>query len=60
MMTEFKPLDWGIFDIQQVRQDLDDKQALMVLYYIKGNYKRGVTEQVIRTMANELYPESKL
>jgi hypothetical protein len=58
-MTEIKPLDWGIFDIQDVRQDLDDKQALMVLYYIKGNYKRAVTEQVIRTMANELYPESK-
>jgi hypothetical protein len=58
-MTEIKPLNWGILDIQEVRQDLDDKQALMVLYYIKGNYKRGVTEQVIRTMANELYPESK-
>jgi hypothetical protein len=59
-MNEIKTLDWGIFDIQEVRQDLDDKQALMVLYYIKGNYKRAVTEQVIRTMANELYPESKL
>ena len=59
-MNELKALDWGIFDIQEVRQDLDDKQALMVLYYIKGNYKRAVTEQVIRTMANELYPESKL
>jgi hypothetical protein len=58
-MNELKTLDWGIFDIQEVRQDLDDKQALMVLYYIKGNYKRAVTEQVIRTMANELYPESK-
>ena len=59
-MNDVLDLAWGIFDIQEVRQDLDDKQALMVLYYIKGNYKRGVTEQVIRTMANELFPESKL
>ena len=39
-MNELKTLNWGILDIQEVRQDLDDKQALMVLYYIKGNYKR--------------------
>lgn len=59
-MNDVLDLSWGIFDIQKVRQDLDDEQALKVLYYIKGNYQRAVTEQVIRTMANELFPESKL
>jgi hypothetical protein len=61
-MNELKTLDWGIFDIQDVRQDLPDHQALIVLDYIKANYdyKNGMTDAAIRTAANELYPESKL
>ena len=60
-MTELKPLDWGIFDIQEVRQDLTDHQALNVLVYIKTweDYKNGLTDEAIRTIANELYPERK-
>ena len=60
-MTELKTLGWGIFDIQDVRQDLADHQALIVLDYIKANYeyKNGITDAAIRTAANELYPESK-
>ena len=61
-MTELKTLGCGIFDIQDVRQDLADHQALIVLDYIKANYeyKNGITDAAIRTAANELYPESKL
>jgi hypothetical protein len=60
-MNELKTLDWGIFDIQDVRQDLPDHQALIVLDYMKANYdcKGGVTNAIIRTAANELYPERK-
>ena len=61
-MNELKTLGWGIFDIQDVRQDLADHQALIVLDYIKANYeyKNGITDAAIRTAANELYPERKL
>jgi hypothetical protein len=60
-MTELKTLDWGIFDIQEVRQDLEDHQAMNVLVYIKTweDYKNGLTDEAIRTIANELYPERK-
>jgi len=60
-MNELKTLDWGIFDIQNVRQDLPDHQALIVLDYIKANYdyKNGMTDAAILTAANELYPESR-
>jgi len=61
-MAELITLEWGIFDIQDVRQDLTDNQAMNVLVYIKAwhDYKSGITEEIIRTAAHELYPESKL
>jgi len=53
-MNELKTLEWGIFDIQDVRQDLPDHQALIVLDYIKANYdyKNGITDDIIRTAAH--------
>lgn len=61
-MNQIKSLDWGIFDIQEVRQDLTDNQAMNVLVYVKAwhDYKNGISENIIRTAAHELYPESKL
>lgn len=61
-MNQIKTLDWGIFDIQEVRQDLSDTQAMNVLVYVKAwhDYKNGILENIIRTAAHELYPESKL
>jgi len=40
---------------------LTDEQALSVLVYLKAShdYKNGVTDATIRTVAHELYPESK-
>lgn len=60
-MTELRTLDFGTLDIQEVRQDLTDHQALNVLVYIKTweDYKNGLTDEAIRTIANELYPERK-
>lgn len=60
-MSELIDLKWGIFDIQYVRQDLTDEQAMSVLVYLKAwhDYKNGVTDATIRTAANELFPESK-
>ena len=61
MMTELRTLDFGIFDIQEVRQDLTDDQAMDVLIFLKTweDYPNGLTDEVIRTTANDLYPESK-
>ena len=60
-MAELKTLAWGILDIQAVRQDLTNEQAMSVLVYLKAwhDYKNGITDATIRTAANELYPESK-
>jgi len=60
-MSELKTLAWGILDIQAVRQDLTNEQAMSVLVYLKAwhDYKNGITDATIRTAANELYPESK-
>ena len=60
-MSELKTLAWGILDIQAVRQDLTDEQAMSVLVYLKAwhDYKNGITDATIRTAANELFPESK-
>lgn len=60
-MSELKTLAWGILDIQDVRQDLTNEQAMSVLVYLKAchDYKNGITDATIRTAANELYPESK-
>jgi len=61
-MTTTTDLKWGIFDIQDVRQDLEDHEALILLDYIKANYqcKDGIPLETIRTVANDFYPESKL
>lgn len=61
MMTESRNLGFGIFDIQEVRQDLDDHQAMNVLVYIKTwlDYKNGLSDELIREVANEFYPERK-
>ena len=60
-MSELKTLAWGILDIQAVRQDLTNEQAMSVLVYLKAwhDYKNGITDATIRTAANELFPESK-
>jgi hypothetical protein len=60
-MTELRTLGFGILDIQEVRQDLEDWQAMNVLIYIKTwlDYKNGLTDEEIQEVANELYPESK-
>jgi hypothetical protein len=60
-MSELIDLKWGIFDIQYVRQDLTDEQAMSVLVYLKAShdYKNGVTDATIRTAAHELFPKSK-
>ena len=60
-MTELRTLSFGIFDIQEVRQDLTDDQAMDVLMHLKTweDYPNGLTDEFIRTTANELYPESK-
>ena len=60
-MSELKTLAWGILDIQDVRQDLTNEQAMSVLVYLKAchDYKNGITDATIRTAANELYQESK-
>jgi len=60
-MTDLKDLGFGIFDILEVRQDLEDWQAMNVLVYIKTwlDYKNGLTDEAIREVADELYPERK-
>jgi hypothetical protein len=61
-MTELRTLGFGIIDIQEVRQDLTDDQAMDVLMHLKTweDYPNGLTDEFIRTTANDFYPESKL
>jgi hypothetical protein len=48
-MSELIDLKWGIFDIQYVRQDLTDEQAMSVLVYLKAchDYKNGIADATI-------------
>ena len=59
-MSELIDLKWGIFDIQYVRQDLTNEQAMSVLVYLKAwhDYKNGITDATIRTAANELFQKA--
>jgi hypothetical protein len=60
-MTELRTLSFGIIDIQEVRQDLTDDQAMDVLMHLKTweDYPNGLTDEFIRTTANDFYTESK-
>ena len=51
--------DWHIEDIQSVRADLDDDQAVEVLKYMAQFYDAqiGINWDYINQCAHEVYPE---
>ena len=51
---------WGIEDVQEVRGDLSDDQAWMVLQGLERNHdcEIGITWDVIEFFAEELFPIS--
>ena len=50
---------WSIHDVRQQRPDLDDEQAWAVLQAVAEGLdsNRGITWDLIDTIADELYPE---
>lgn len=55
-------IEWCVDDVQDVRPDLDDDQALEVLEFVKDNHDAtiGVTWETLQYAADLLYPEESL
>ena len=52
---------WSIEDVQAVREDLTDKQAVKVLKALKENHNAevGINWDVIEVTADDLFPEGE-
>jgi len=50
---------WSIEDVQSIRQDLTDEQAMEVLQLVEKRHDAsiGISWDTIEYMAEELYPE---
>jgi hypothetical protein len=55
-------IEWCIDDVKDVREDLDDDQAMEVLEYVKDNHDAtiGVSWETLQSAADLLYPEELL
>ena len=51
---------WSIEDVQSVRPDLSDEQAMEVLEDAKRNSEIGLNWQVINDIADDLFPEPEV
>jgi len=60
-MSRSITIKWHLDDVQAVRPDLTDKQAREVFELVRNRYDAdvGVTWDVIRVRADELFPENK-
>lgn len=64
-MNNFKPdrqiaIIWDIADVQSLRPDLNDDEAMDVLYAVDNKHDAsiGVNWDVIRYWADTIYPEA--
>ena len=62
-MLNFNPrkqiaIIWSIEDVQMIRPDLSDKQAMEVLEFIKNKHDAtlGITWETLKIAAEHLYP----
>ena len=55
-------IEWCIDDVKDVREDLDDDQAMEVLEFVKDKHDAnlGITWETLQYAANHLYPEEVL
>ena len=53
---------WSIDDVKEVREDLDDEQAMEVLEFVKDKHDAtlGITWDTLQYAADHLYPEEVL
>ena len=63
-MNHFNPnrqiaIIWSIADVQTVREDLSDEQAMKVLHEVKRMHDAsiGISWDTLDCMADELYPD---
>ena len=54
-------IDWFIEDVQSVREDLTDEQALVVLRAVEDrhNAEIGINWDYIEAVADDIYPEGE-
>ena len=52
-------IEWCIDDVKDVREDLDDEQAMEVLEFVKDRHDAtlGITWRTLEYAADYLYPE---
>ena len=55
-------IEWCIDDVKEVREDLDDEQAMEVLEFVKDKHDAtlGITWDTLEYAADYLYPEEVL
>ena len=55
-------IEWCIDDVKDVREDLDDEQAMEVLEFVKDRHDAtlGITWRTLEYAADYLYPEEVL
>ena len=55
-------IEWSIDDVKEVREDLDDEQAMEVLEFVKDRHDAtlGITWRTLEYAADYLYPEEVL
>jgi hypothetical protein len=55
-------IEWCIDDVKDVREDLDDEQAMEVLEFVKDKHDAnlGVTWETLQYAADHLFPEEVL
>ena len=55
-------IEWCIDDVKDVREDLDDDQAMEVLEYVKDKHDAnlGITWETLQYAADHLFPEEVL
>lgn len=55
-------IEWCIDDVKDIREDLDDEQAMEVLEYVKDNHDAtiGVSWETLQSAADHLFPEEVL
>ena len=55
-------IEWCIDDVKDVREDLDDDQAMEVLEFVKDKHDAnlGITWETLQYAADHLYPEEVL
>jgi hypothetical protein len=55
-------IEWCIDDVKDIREDLDDDQAMEVLEFVKDKHDAnlGITWETLQYAADHLYPEEVL